>query len=70
MSRSPLRTAVEAQLARIGSDLRSFLQAGVDRGKSPTSLAEDLQRVTGIEVSYRSVYRWIDAYGIEKRAAS
>lgn len=55
-----MRDAVDAQLRRIGSDIESFLKSGIEQGRSPRTLVTDLEDLTAIKVSYRSVYRWIE----------
>lgn len=63
--RHHVREAADAQLRRIGSDIESFLRAGLERGESPETMARSLYATTGLDVSWRSLYRWIDDLNIE-----
>lgn len=66
MAKHVVRDAVDTQLRKIGSDIEAFLRAGLGRGASPTTLADELSQLTSIDVSYRSVYRWIEDLGIKE----
>lgn len=66
MARSPLYRSVDTHLQRIGSDLDSFIRAGINKGASAEVLAAELVRVTEIHVASRTLYRWMEEMGIER----
>lgn len=66
MTPSPLYRSVDRHLGRIGSDLESFIRAGIAKGASAEVLAAELVRVTEIHVAARTLYRWMDEMGIER----
>lgn len=60
MARSTLRRAVNLHLERIGSDVDSFLQRGVERGQGFGQLATELERITQFPISARTLRRWFN----------
>lgn len=66
MLNSTLARMADARLQRAATSLEAFLRAGVDRGDSAETLSRDLRDLTDIEVDRRTIYRWIDRFGIER----
>lgn len=66
MSSSALLESINRHLSRIGTDVETFLRSGFERGQSVERLASELERITDISVSYRTLYRWSDALGIQR----
>lgn len=65
MARHHLREAIDNQLRKQDDNLEAFLTEGLRKGLSPTSIAAELKAATDIEVSFKSVYRWIEALGLK-----
>jgi len=53
------RLQVEEALDRRGTDLSTFIEAGKKQGKSVNEIAGDLQSVTGVPLTSRTLYRWM-----------
>lgn len=66
MASHPLRSAVEAVLATKGETLVDFLTERLSAGKAPKAIVPELLEATGIEVGFRTLYRWIDDLDIRK----
>lgn len=60
-SRSLHRTLVDEALAGQDTTLAEFVSARQDEGKSVEEIWMDLRQATGIQLSSRTLYRWIDA---------
>jgi IS30 family transposase len=60
MARKHMQEAVDRHLRKVGSDIQSFLSQGLEDGRTPAVLADDLLRITSIEVAPRTIYRWIE----------
>jgi hypothetical protein len=58
MAQSTLRLLVDKQLETRDTTLPEFIETGRAEGKSIRKLAADLAYVTGIPVSWRTLYRW------------
>lgn len=54
------RLQVDEALADRGTDLATFVESGRRQGKNVREIAEDLQDTTGVPLTYRTLYRWID----------
>lgn len=67
MSFSPLKALIDRELEKYETTFNEFIESGGDSGKSIRQLATELENLTGIEVSWRTIYRWLNT---EKRAAS
>jgi IS30 family transposase len=59
MASTPLRQLVDRALEDNNTTLTTFINTGLDEGKSIRTLATDLTTTTGIEVSWRTLYRWV-----------
>ena len=58
MRQSLLRTLVDKALENRNTTLNQFIDEGKAEGKSIRTLTNDLAYVTGIPVSWRTLYRW------------
>ena len=58
---STLRTLVDKELEARDTTLQRFIETGQAEGKSIRTLTEDLAYLTGIPISWRTLYRWVDA---------
>ena len=58
MSQSLLRTLVDKALENRDTTFAEFVETGRAEGKSIRILADDLAYITGIPISWRTVYRW------------
>lgn len=54
------RQQVDEALETLGTDLATFIHGGQQQGKSIEQLAHDLQQVTGVPFTVRTLYRWVD----------
>lgn len=54
------RLQVDEALDARGTDLATFVESGRKQGKSIREIAQDLQDTTGVPLTYRTLYRWID----------
>lgn len=59
-SRSLHRTLVDEALAGHDTNLADFVATRRTEGKSVEEIWMDLRQLTGIQVSSRTLYRWID----------
>lgn len=66
-SRSYQRTLVDENLARRGTDLGAYVEAGRAEGKSIEEIWLELRVLTGVPFTSRTLYRWLDS--IEARAS-
>ncbi len=55
---STLRVLIDEALENRDTTLNQFIETGRSQGKSIRTLTNDLAYVTGIPVSYRTIYRW------------
>lgn len=55
------RQQVDQALAARGTDLATFIEAGKRQGKSIEEIAKDLQDITRVPFTVRTLYRWNDA---------
>lgn len=60
MARSTLRRAVNLHLGRLGSDIDTFLQRGIESGQGFEQLATELARITQFPISARTLRRWFN----------
>lgn len=58
MARSTLKRAINLHLGRIGSDIDTFLQRGIESGQGFEQLADELARITQFPISARTLRRW------------
>ena len=63
---------VDALLQGQSTSLRDFLTEHRGRGATYEAIAQELYAVTDktVSVSYQTIKRWLDEFGIEKKAAS
>jgi hypothetical protein len=54
------RLQVDEALADRGTNLATFVEAGRSQGKSIREIAADLENVTGVPLTSRTLYRWVD----------
>lgn len=59
-SRSLHRTLVDEALAEHNTTLGEFVATRRDEGKSVEEIWMDLRQLTQVQVSSRTLYRWID----------
>lgn len=55
-----IRGLVDKALQTRGTDLPTFVATRRDDGKTIKQITDDLNLVTGIPVTWRTLYRWID----------
>ena len=58
MATSTLRLLVDKELDSRDITLHQFIKTGRDNGKNLKAITNDLAYVTGIPVSWRTIYRW------------
>ena len=56
---STLRTLIDDALENRDTTLNQFIETGRAEGKSIRTLTNDLAFVTGIPISWRTLYRWV-----------
>ena len=56
------RQQVDQALAGRGTDLVTFVEAGRRQGKSLEEIAKDLQDMTRVPFTVRTLYRWVDSF--------
>lgn len=61
MRQTNLQRAADAHLRKVGSSLDDFLRTAAERGDSSHHMANELARITDIQVSNMTVYRWAKA---------
>lgn len=57
---STLRTLIDEALENRDTTLNRFIEHGQAEGKSIRTLTEDLAYLTGIPISWRTLYRWVE----------
>jgi hypothetical protein len=57
---STLRILVEQELRRRDTTFVEFLHSSLDSGHTINTAAAELARLTGIPLSTRTVYRWVE----------
>lgn len=62
-----IRGLVDKALNSRDTDLATFVEKGQVDGKSIKQITEDLNLVTGIPITWRTLYRWIEK--MEERAS-
>lgn len=62
------RQAVDEALARRNTNFAAFVEGGRSQGKTIEEIWIDLRSVTGVLISVRTMYRWVEA--IEAKEAS
>ncbi len=60
MATSTLRFLVDKELETRDTTLSQFIEDGRAEGKSVCTLTEDLAYLTGIPISWRTLYRWVE----------
>ena len=56
-----IRSLVDKALESRGLDLLSFVADRRDQGRSVKEITEELNLVTGIPITWRTLYRWLEA---------
>lgn len=64
-----MRALIDKALASRDTDLETFVATRKAEGKSVTEIADDLNLVTGIPITSRTLYRWLEGVDIEERAS-
>jgi transposase len=54
------RQQIDEALAQRNTDLERFVEAGRNQGKNIREIAGDLEATTGVPVTYRTLYRWLE----------
>lgn len=54
------RQQVDEALQRRDTNLAKFVDAGREQGKSIREIAADLENVTGVPLTSRTLYRWVE----------
>lgn len=60
-----IRGLIDKALATRGTDLETFVTVRKAEGKSVTDIADDLNLVTGIPITSRTLYRWLEDIDLE-----
>lgn len=55
-----IRSLIDKELASRDTDFETFVAKGRAAGKSVMEITDDLCLVTGIPVTWRTVYRWLE----------
>jgi len=59
-----LRTLVERELAARNTTFEAYIEAARTEGKSINQAAASLVQLTGIPISRRTVYYWVENLGV------
>jgi hypothetical protein len=60
MQTTTLRTLVDRELEARNTTFAEFIRAARERGQSINRAAAELRQITGIPLSRRTIYYWVD----------